>query len=114
MRRLAYGPLDAAAYRISKMAARKLIQFTYNITHPIDIMLDRSFDHGVPIYAVFPYPCKTDWHFDRDDPLFTDIGLRENKYVKGTKLFSVYKTRLNRIKTSFKKRFAHLKLLFKS
>ena len=77
-------------------------------------MLDRSFDHGVPIYAIHPYPCKTDWHFDKNDPLFTDIGLRDHKYEKGTKLFSIFKTRLNRIKTSYKKRFAHLKLLFKS
>ncbi len=112
--RLAYGPLDAASYMISKKAARKLIEYTYNLTHPIDIMLDRSFDHGIPIHAIFPYPCKTDWHFEINDPLFTDIGLREYKYEKGTSVFFILKTRLNRVKTSFKKRFAHLKLLFKS
>ncbi len=111
--KLAYGPLDAASYRISKKAAKKLINYTYNLTHPIDIMLDRSFDHGIPIHAVFPYPCKTDWHFEKDDPLFTDIGLREYKYEKDTKLYFVLNTRINRLKTSIKKRFAHLKLLFK-
>ncbi len=114
LHKLAYGPLDAASYRISKKAAKILINFTYNLTHPIDIMIDRSYDHGIPIHAIFPYPCKTDWHFDKNDPLFTDIGLREYKYEKGTTLFSILKTRYNRIKTSFKKRFAHLRLLFKS
>ena len=72
-----------------KKHLQKLIEnFTYNLTHPIDIMIDRSFDHGIPIHAIFPYPCKTDWHFDKNDPLFTDIGLREyNKYEKGTKYY---------------------------
>ena len=114
LHKLAYGPLDAASYRISKKAAKILINFTYNLTHPIDIMIDRSYDHGIPIHAIFPYPCKTDWHFDKNDPLFTDIGLREYKYEKGTTQFSILTTRYNRIKTSFKKRFAHLLLLFKS
>ena len=110
--KLAYGPLDAAAYRISKNAAKTLVNYTYNLTHPIDIMLDRSYEHGVTIHALLPYLCNTDWHFDPKDPLFTDIGLREHKYLKGTSFFSIIKTRFFRTLTSYKKRIAHLKLLF--
>ena len=43
-------------------------------------MMDRTYEHSVPIYAILPYPCKTEWHFDPKDPLYTDIGPREFKY----------------------------------
>ena len=33
-------------------------------------MMDRSYDHGVTIYGILPYPCKTEWHFDPKDPIY--------------------------------------------
>ena len=111
---LAFGPLDAAAYRISKKAAQILIPYAQNFTHPIDVMMDRSYDHGININAILPYPADTDWHFDLSDPLYTDIGPRTFKYEANRSFFSKTLTRIERLKTSIKKRIAHLKLLFKS
>lgn len=108
----AYGPLDAAAYRISKKGAQKLLSFTYDLTYPIDVMMDRSYDHGIKINAVLPYPCKTEWHFNPKDPLYTDIGPREFKYEKSRSFLSKLSTRINRVQTSFKKRISYLKLYF--
>ncbi len=109
--KLAYGPLDAAAYRISKNAAKKLLSYTFNLIYPIDVMIDRTYEHGVPIHAILPYPCKTEWHFDPKDPLYTDIGPREFKYELNRSFYSKFSTRFNRLLTSFKKRISILKLL---
>ena len=112
--KLAYGPLDAGAYRISKKAASALLSFTFNLTQPIDIMMDRSYDHGIDIHAVLPYPCNTEWRFDPKDPLYTDIGPREFKYIPNSSFLSKMPTRINRVRTSFKKRMSHLELIFKN
>ena len=73
-------------------------------------MMDRSYDHGITVHAVIPYPCVTEWHFDENDPLYTDIGPRNFKYEPNRSFFSKFSTRFNRINTSFKKRIAYLKL----
>ena len=74
-------------------------------------MMDRTYEHGVPIYAILPYPCKTEWHFDPKDPLYTDIGPREFKYEFDRGFVSKFSTRYNRLLTSFKKRISICKLL---
>ena len=109
--KFAYGPLDAAAYRISKYGANKLLSYTHNLVYPIDVMMDRTYEHGVPIYAILPYPCKTEWHFDPKDPLYTDIGPREFKYEYNRGFVSKLSTRFNRLLTSLKKRISIIKLL---
>lgn len=108
--KFAYGPLDAAAYRISKNAAIELLSYTYNLIYPIDVMIDRTYEHGVPIHAILPYPCKTEWHFDPQDPLYTDIGPREFKYEFNRGFISKFSTRFNRLLTSLKKRISIFKL----
>ena len=109
--KFAYGPLDAAAYRISKAGANRLLSYTYNLNYPIDVMMDRTYEHGVPIHAILPFPCKTEWHFDPNDPLYTDIGPREFKYENNRGFISKLTTRFNRLLTSLKKRISILKLL---
>ena len=109
--KFAYGPLDAAAYRISKNGANRLLSYTYNLIYPIDVMMDRTYEHGVPIHAILPYPCKTEWHFDPKDPLYTDIGPREFKYEHKRGFVSKLSTRFNRLLTSLKKRISIVKLL---
>ena len=109
--KFAYGPLDAAAYRISKDGANRLLSYTHNLNYPIDVMMDRTYEHGVPIYAILPFPCKTEWHFDPKDPLYTDIGPREFKYEYHRGFLSKFSTRFNRLLTSFKKRISIFKLL---
>jgi glycosyl transferase family 25 len=79
--RYAFGPLDAAAYLVSKKGAQKLEAYCQTLLSPIDILMDRSYDHGVPIYGVFPYAGSTQFNFESDDPLFTDIGVRDHKYA---------------------------------
>ena len=80
--------MTGAGYRISKNGAEKLIKYCINLTNPIDVMLDRSFDHGVINYAVMPFPVETEFHFDPNDPLFTDIGLREITVLRQFKFFN--------------------------
>ena len=109
--KFAYVPLDAAAYRISKNGAKRLLSYTFNLIYPIDVMMDRSYDHGVSIYAILPYPCKTEWHFDPKDPLYTDIGPREFKYEFNRSFVSKFSTRFYRLLTSVKKRISILRLL---
>ena len=77
-------------------------------------MMDRSYDHGIDIHSILPYPCNTEWRFDPKDPLYTDIGPREFKYPPNSSFFSKMPTRVNRVRTSFKKRMSHLKLILKN
>ena len=107
-----YGCLTGAAYRISKKGAIKLLDYCKNLKFPIDILLDRSFDHGVKNYGILPFPVKTDWHNNDKDPLYTDIGIRKSKSNNiGFKKKFIRK--INRIKTSYFRRISALKLFFR-
>ena len=107
-----YGCLTGAAYRISKKAARKLLDYCNNLKYPIDILLDRSFDHGVKNYGILPFPVETDWHNNDQDPLFTDIGIRKSKLNNISLKIKIIR-KFNRIKTSYFRRISALKLFFK-
>ncbi len=106
--RYAFGPLDAAAYIVSKQGAQKLEDYCQTLLSPIDILMDRSYDHGVPIYGVLPYAGSTQFNFESDNPLFTDIGVRNHKYApditKGEKLIVKY----HRLVGSLKRHLATL------
>src|SRR5690606_8466968 len=71
---LAYGPLDCAAYVIGKDAAARLLPYCARLFAPIDNMFDRSYDHGVPIHAILPYPVTTEYSVETGNPLRSDIG----------------------------------------
>ena len=103
---------DASAYLISKKAVLKILPYALELNFAIDVIMDRSFEHKIPIYAVKPYPIESKWHNDPKDPLFTDIGLRTYKYSKNRKFLDRFRTRLVRIKTSYHRRIARLKLFF--
>lgn len=79
--RYAYGPLDAAAYVVSKKGAQGLLEYCRPVFTPIDIMMDRSYDHGVTVYGVMPYAAFTEFDFNKDSPLYTDVGIRDQKYA---------------------------------
>lgn len=111
--RQAYGPLDASGYLISKNAAKKILPHALKLNFAIDVIMDRSFEHKVPIYAVKPYPVISEWHNDPKDPLYTDIGVRTYKYSTNRSFFDRLKTKLIRIKTSYYRRLARLKLFYK-
>lgn len=108
-----YGCLTGGAYLINKSVTKKLIEYCSNLTHAIDIMMDRSFSHKVINYGILPFPVKTDWHNDKSDPLFTDIGVRNADYKKKISFSLKILQKYERLKTSFLKRFYILKLFFK-
>ena len=119
--RMAYGPLDAGAYVIDKPAARKLLAYCAKLAMPIDVLMDRSYIHGVPIYSVIPYPAATIGVFDPnrpdynpDDPLTTSIGVRPVKYTQSTSSFWRLMRSLVKIPASLLKRGAELTLRFRS
>jgi len=109
-----YGCLTGGAYRINKSVTEGLINYCSNLTHAIDIMMDRSFSHKVINYGVLPFPVNTDWHNDINDPLFTDIGIRNSEYKKNISLYIKLINKIERFKTSFLKRMSIVKLFFKN
>ena len=109
-----YGCLTGGAYRINKSVTESLISYCLNLTHAIDIMMDRSFSHKVTSYGVLPFPVHTDWHNDINDPLFTDIGIRNSEYKKNITFHIKLIMKIERLKTSFLKRISMLKLFFKN
>lgn len=108
---LAYGPLDASAYLISKKAAKQMLPYALKLNFAIDVIMDRSFEHKIPIYCIKPYPVISKWHNDPNDPLFSDIGLRTYKYSKNRHFLDKFKTRWIRIKTSYYRRLSRFKLI---
>lgn len=110
LHRYAFGPLDAAAYLISKTGAKKLEQYCRTLHTPIDILMDRSYDHGVAIYGVMPYAASTQFNFEIDDPLYTDIGIRDKKYADDITPYEKLCVRFHRLIGSVKRHLATLRL----
>jgi|GEM_PF-1868678 len=108
--RYAFGPLDAAAYLVSKNGAKALGGFCQTLHAPIDILMDRSYDHGVPIYGVLPYAASTQFNFEKDDPLFTDIGVRDAKYAPDITALEKMMVKYHRLKGSVRRHLATLSL----
>jgi len=108
--RYAFGPLDAAAYLISKSGAKILENYCQTLHTPIDILMDRSYDHGVPIYGVLPYAASTQFNFEKDDPLFTDIGIRDKKYADDVTKQEKMNVKMHRLCGSAQRHLATLRL----
>jgi glycosyl transferase, family 25 len=49
-------PAGTQAYLLSVVGARKLVEHCRNVDATIDLVMDRFWDTGLPIYSVFPYP----------------------------------------------------------
>jgi glycosyl transferase, family 25 len=106
----AFGPLDAAAYIISKKGALVLDNYCQTLHAPIDILMDRSYDHGVPIYGVLPYAASTQFNFSPTDPLFTDIGIRDKKYASDITKLEKLMVKYHRLIGSVKRHLATARL----
>ena len=78
--KLAHGPLDAGAYLITKKGADRLEKYCSTMHMAIDVLMDRSYSHGVPIYSIQPYPAQTLQNENEGHPLCSNIGPRPNKY----------------------------------
>ena len=92
---------------ISKKGAEKLIGYCEYLFAPVDIMMDRSFDHGIPIYGIFPYPVVADFCFDENSPMFTSIGKRDSKYVEDITISERIWQRYYRFLGSIKRKYAN-------
>lgn len=103
----AYGPIDAAGYILSKKGAIKLEKYCKKMHMAIDIMMDRSFDHGIPIYCLKPFYVAP--IVDLTGDLMSQIGDRINKYNHNNFLIK-FITRILRLHSSNKKRLATLKI----
>lgn len=106
----AFGPLDGAAYLVSKLGAKKLDKYCQQLHAPIDILMDRSYDHNVSIYGVLPYAASTQFNFEHDDPLFTDIGIRDKKYADNVTRHEKLMVKCHRLVGSIKRHIATMKL----
>lgn len=102
----AYGPLDAACYLITKQAVRNMLPYCQNLFAPIDIMMDRSYDHGIDVYGVMPCPTETAFCFDVNSPLYTDVGVRDDSYKQDRTLWSRLCVRVQRVYGSLKRKKA--------
>jgi len=105
----AYGPLDTAAYVISKRCAKTMIDHCKNVKTPIDILMDRSYEHGIPVYGIMPYPVTADFCFDPNSPFYSTIGERK-KYADDIKLTEKLSVKYQRIWGGILRKIATLKL----
>lgn len=110
--RYAYGPLDAACYMVSKRAAKALLSYCRDLKAPVDILMDRSYDHGIAVYGVMPYPTKTSFCFDEANPLRSDVGVRNDDYKKDRTAIMNICVRLHRVAGGLKKKIAIARLKF--
>lgn len=110
LHRLVYGNLGAMGYMLSKKAATDLVAFCQSCHMAIDILMDRSYEHGVPVYAVLPYPVEAEFSTDTNNPIASEIGVR-HKYAANISAVDKLKTRIIRALTSLKRRIAELKFL---
>jgi glycosyl transferase family 25 len=108
--KMAYGPLDASAYLVSKKNVAQLLAYCEKLHCAIDVMMDRSYEHGVEIWSIQPYPAISLNCTDENNPLFSDIGNRYWKYDQDTTFFQKYVTRFLRMKSSLAKRWAEVRL----
>ncbi|MET0962524.1 MAG: glycosyltransferase family 25 protein [Noviherbaspirillum sp.] len=57
-------PNGTQGYLISRDAARRLLAYTENMAHAIDMAIDREWEHGVAIMGVVPGPIAHDEAFE--------------------------------------------------
>lgn len=106
-----YGTLDAGCYYINKKAAKKMLDYCQSLHMAIDVLMDRSYDHGVAYYTVDPYPVYTHWQETGD--LKSDIGTQDRKLKSDHhNIFLTVIFKLLRFYTSYCRRIAALKLYF--
>jgi len=107
--RLAYGPLDTAGYVISKHGAAILEKYCERLFTPIDIMMDRSYDHGITVHCILPYPITADFCFDQNSPFYSSIGDRK-KYADDITPYEKLMVKAHRLWGSVKRHLATVQL----
>ena len=113
--KLPYGLLGTLAYVIAKPAAEKLIPYCEQFTAAIDTMYDRSYENGVPVYAIHPYPVSLPTSSLREtDPGFLSQiqpPMAMPKYSPSLSLYGRTKIRFLRLMRSSQKRLAEAGIL---
>jgi GR25 family glycosyltransferase involved in LPS biosynthesis len=107
----AYGPIDAACYILSKAGAKSLLAYCQNMHMAIDVLMDRSYDHGVDCYTLKPYPVSP--IHDVSGDLISQIGFEERKISFDHSSFWLKMGfRCLRAYSSVKKRWASFKVKY--
>ena len=110
----AYGPLDCSAYLITKKGAKVLDDYCQSLFAPIDILMDRTYDHGIQAFGILPYPVTADFCFDVTSPLYTTIGIRNDDFKKDRTWHMFFMMRYHRLIGSLKRKWAAFQLCFGS
>lgn len=109
--KMAYGPLDASGYFLNKTAAAKLLAYCDTMHMAVDVLLDRSYEHGVTMHTIQPYPVISWQCDDQNNPLFSDIGVRNDKYDEASTAWDKVCYRALRFRSSVQKRISEIKTL---
>lgn len=107
---MAYGPLDASAYYLNKKAAMKLLNYCETMHMAVDVLLDRSYEYGLKMHTIQPYPVVSWQCDDPNNPLFTDIGIREHKYDEMVSAWDKVQYRFLRFRSSILKRVSEIQV----
>lgn len=107
---LAYGPLDASGYIVTKKAAAKLTKYCDTMHMAIDVLIDRSYEYGLKMHAIQPYPIVSLQCDDPENPLFTDIGIRRQKYDVQNTIGNKVQYRFLRFRSSVLKRISEIRV----
>ncbi|SDR23784.1 glycosyltransferase family 25 protein [Pseudovibrio sp. Tun.PSC04-5.I4] len=108
----AQGLTGTVAYVITKRATNKLIPYCNTFQAPIDTMYDRSYDHGVPIYAALPFPVAIAQSSTQTNIFSSTISanISEKKREVEPSVRQLITRLLYRTKWSLQKRYAEYKL----
>ncbi|MGO4569092.1 glycosyltransferase family 25 protein [Rhizobium sp. 2YAF20] len=97
-------PYGTQAYVISREGATRFLATIKAIDMPIDVELGRFWNHGLAIYAIFPFPCV--------ERAFTSTILQDREHSKGAVQTSSLQHYIFRIENKFHKEMANLLFLW--
>ncbi|WP_195909674.1 glycosyltransferase family 25 protein [Rhizobium tubonense] len=93
-------PYGTQAYVISRAGAARFLSTIKAIDMPIDVELGRFWNHGLAIYAIFPFPCV--------ERAFVSTLLQEREHSKGAVQNRSLRHYIFRIENKFHKEMANL------
>lgn len=95
-------PAGAQAYILSRAGAKRLVDYCRSIDATIDLIMDRFWETGLPIYSIFPYPA-----IERYGPTSIPIPVNGGSCMSRTERF---KWNVYRAINKFRKVFANRQL----
>ncbi|MGU3496063.1 glycosyltransferase family 25 protein [Xanthobacteraceae bacterium A53D] len=100
--RFATSPAGTQAYILSRAGARRLLDHCRSLDATIDLVMDRFWETGLPLYSIFPYPA-----IERYVP--TSIPIPSGRAPAGPR-GEWWKWQANRVASKARKAWAHQQL----